>query len=158
MNNQHALDTLTRAPAGGTVGLNGMHYEGGEFLPISARGGNRGKAAREEIAKRESIKADALAIAKAEGARMVAKETARRVALKDLIPLILRQVESESRSDGFWHNTAANLHFFYREWKQWDGVSYDLMERSWQTGTLSAKWANRVARTDAEYEALVSDV
>lgn len=158
MNNQHALDTLTRAPAGGIVGLNGLPYDGGEFLPMSARGGNRGSVAREEIAKREASKADALAIAKAEGARRVAKETARRAALKDLIPMIMRAVENESRSDGFWHNTAANLHLFYSEWKQWDGVSYKLMESSWETGTLSAKWANRIARTDSEYTALISDV
>jgi hypothetical protein len=151
-------EIITRAPAGGITGLNGIYYDGGEFLPLSARGGNRGAVARAEIAKREASNADAAAIASAECARRVAKEVERRSTLKGLISVILREVENESRSDGFWHNTAARLHLFYREWKQWDGVTCVMMESSWQTGKLSEKWAGRIARTDAEFQALVSDV
>lgn len=150
-------EIITRAPAGGITGLNGLHYEGGEFLPMSARGGNCGKAARDQIAKREASKANMAALAQAECARRAAKEIERRAALKDLIPLIMREVENESRHDGFWHNTAASLHLFYHEWKQWDGVTCILMESSWQTGKLSEKWARRIARTDEEFKALVSD-
>jgi len=155
---QNELEVITRAPAGGIVGLNGLSYAGGEFLPLSARGGNRGQAARDEIAKREAKDADAMAKVIAWGKQRVAKELSRRAALKDLIPLILREVDHELRRDGFWHNTAAHLRITFREWREWDGVTHHTMECGWMTGTLLPKWANRIARTDEEYEALTSDV
>lgn len=158
MTTQHEQEILTRAPVGGIVGLNGILYDGGEFLPMSARGGNRGQAARDEIEKKKQDAADATALLVAEGKRQVEAENRRRSVLSGLVKLILREVENEENRGGFWHSTAQNLHIMFPEWKQWDGVTFRVMDRSWQTGTLSVKWAKRIAQTDAEFNALISDV
>jgi len=157
MTTQHPLDTLTRAPAGGIVGINGIPYEGGEFLPLSARGGNRGQVARDEIAKRKEVAANAAELMRAEGECQVAAENRRREVLRGLVKNILREVENEENRGGFWHSTAQNLRIMFPEWKQWDGVTFSPMDRSWQTGTISPKWARRIARTDTEFNALISD-
>lgn len=157
MKQQNAQEINTRAPAGGIIGLNGITYEGGEFLPLSARGGNQGQAARDEIAKRKEVAANAAELMRAEGERQVAAENRRREVLRGLVKNILREVENEENRGGFWHSTAQNLRISFPEWKRWDGVTFSPMERSWQTGTISPKWARRIARNDAEFNALISD-
>jgi hypothetical protein len=160
MTTQNELENLTRAPAGGIIGLNGLGYAGGEFLPMSARGGNRGAAARDEIAKREAAAKNQMELARKQRMEWVEAENRRRAILMPLIKEIVENAKAENWR-GFWANTAQSLRVNFRGWADFDGTiegSYlGGTCEAWQTGTLSPKWANRIARTDAEYEALISD-
>lgn len=151
-------EILTRAPAGGIVGLNGQSYAGGEFLPLTARGGAAGSIARESEAKKAEAAANGAEIARLELAKRQEMEAQRRAILAPLFEILRREMQNEPSGSGFWHNTVYTLKIHSREWSAWDGKNGSLMDGSWQTGKLSEKWASRIARNDAEFEALTCDV
>jgi hypothetical protein len=125
---QSPLDILTRAPAGGIVGLNGTAYKGGEFLPLSARGGG-GMKTREQAA-RPTPKED-------NGPTMQRRQELENVRRDGLAACISRLQASGSH---FHKAMLGELHM-----------------DSWQWSGLTDRQADKIALTDEEYDLLRHD-
>jgi hypothetical protein len=129
MTTQSPLDTLTRAPAGGIVGLNGVAYKGGEFLPLSARGGGAsGKAAEKQPVRTQQLD---------NGPTMERRAELERVRRAGLAACVTRLQASASP----FHKAMLG----------------ELNMDSWQWSALTDRQADKIALTDEEYDLLRHD-